>query len=85
MKTPEEIEAELTTGATNAINAISVVHILELDLIGGALEIQLYPTGAGWRVETTVEPAEPQFDNFTTRQAAVAFFKNAVTEAIANL
>jgi hypothetical protein len=63
----------------------SGIHILELDLMGGALEIQLYPTGEGWRVETTVEPAEPQFDNFTTRQAAVAFFKNAVAEALVNL
>jgi len=54
-------------------------------LTEGALEIQLYPTGEGWRVETTVEPADPQSNDFTTRQAAVAFFKNAVAEAMASL
>jgi hypothetical protein len=63
----------------------SGVQILELDLTEGALEIQLYPTLEGWRVETTIEPADPQFNNFTTRQAAVAFFKHAVAEALANL
>jgi hypothetical protein len=63
----------------------SGIHILELDLPEGALEIQLYPTLEGWRVETTVEPADPEFYDFTTRQAAVAFFKHAVAEALANL
>jgi hypothetical protein len=63
----------------------SGIHILELDLSEGVLEIQLYPAGDLWRVSTRVEPADPQFNNFTTRQAAVTFFKSAVAEALAKL
>jgi hypothetical protein len=44
----------------------------------GDLELRLYPALEGWRVSTTIEPADPQYNDFASRAEAVAFLKAAM-------
>jgi hypothetical protein len=46
-----------------------------------SLELRLDQTAQGWRVSTTIAPAEPQFDDFTTRREAVQFLGHIVAES----
>jgi hypothetical protein len=69
------------------INCIALGHSCEGDLESfiGDLELRLYPIAGGWRVSTRVEPTDAKFDDFATRETAIAFLGNAVAEVMASL